>query len=129
MKENLKSKGQVSLNGLPVSPLPARRFGELKGRSRPRTLGTAQLRWLPQGWCAEGGDGFDDRRPGTAGENSSWRGLLTHVRGQDFQSTLRLGLQRALFLWLLWVGKQVPERCSDRSEVTQLRNSRYVLRL
>lgn len=28
MKENLKSKGQVSLNGLPVSQLPARRFGE-----------------------------------------------------------------------------------------------------
>lgn len=40
MKENLKSKGQVSLNGPPVSQLPGRRWGELKGCSRPRTLGT-----------------------------------------------------------------------------------------
>lgn len=45
MKENLKSKGQVSLNGLPVSQLPGRRFGELRGHLRPRTLGTAQLHW------------------------------------------------------------------------------------
>lgn len=48
MKENLNSKSQVSLNGLPVSQLPGRRFGELG-------LGTPQLCWLPQGWCIEGG--------------------------------------------------------------------------
>lgn len=56
MKENLKSKGQVSLNGLPVSQLPARRSGELQRCSELGTLGMPQLCWLPQGQCTERGD-------------------------------------------------------------------------
>lgn len=76
MKENLKSKGQVSLNGLPVSQLPARRSGELQRRSGPRTLSMPQLCWLPQGQCTEGGDRSDDQCLG-----STRRGLLIQGGG------------------------------------------------
>lgn len=76
MKENLKSKGQVSLNGLLMSQLPARRSGELQRRSGPRTLGMPQLCWLPQGQCTEGGDCSDDQCLGI-----TRRGLLIQGGG------------------------------------------------
>jgi hypothetical protein len=66
MKENLKSKGQVSLNGPPVFQLPGRRFGELKGY-----LGPGLLALLSSVCYHRGGAQWE-----VAALIRAWRGLL-----------------------------------------------------